>query len=500
MWGLILVALPWEPAAEPLPLLPLAVIAARDDCKRQPIEYRLGLRYMWVPSRVENADRFRQVLAGHLAHLSTESDLVHLLPVPGTKGRLLRVNVDDYGDKWRKSWERLAQADFWGHVTLEVKKQDWIDSVTRQYIKTTYERVTAVAPWIAEDPASGVAIAELVTMTQSQVPIIRADWFIWQTLIQNDRDPGYYDFLGIKDQKTFEDLVGFDLKLNQKSKRRELLEAVAESGVSRQPRRISAENTVGGKRYWRTFDNDKAVDKKNPLRVLDTQNFEFLATEAFGPLPNGIWAVGLWDNKGVIQKSAPDFVGYDKTTKDNNGRIEIGLGCIRCHYSDNGLKPIDTWARSLFRSPLILKSSDPNKARELRQQYARDLLGPLDEDRRSFANALKEATVCRDEKGKIILPGLSPATYAIELEREFLQYESPAGLDRVALEWGLKPELFQKKLEVYLKASESPGSKLPPLDTVLSTFLHPPEERKALGIDQWHELQPTVYATLRGVR
>lgn len=481
MWGMLFVTIPWGPLAEPLPTLSSATIPAVVDCRQVPLLYRPGVRYGWIPPRVADAELFRQVFSGHVHHESTEPDIVVPEAVPNTKGRLLRFNVDDYGEKWRKTWERLAGADPYGHVVLETKKQDWIDSTTKQYLKTTFEKVTAIAPWIADTPEEKAAIAELVQLTGSQVPIVRLDWFIWQTGIQNDRDPGYYDFLGIKDQKSFEDLVGYDLKLNQKSRRKELLEAVAESGVARQPRRISAENTVGGMKYWRTFDVDKAVDKKNPLRILDTTNFDFQATEAFGPLPNNLWAVGLWDNKGVIQKSAPDFVGHDKTSPDNNGRIEIGLSCIRCHYPNGGLQPIDAWARNLFQSPLVLQSPDPAKARELRQQYARDLLGPLENDRRTFATALKEAT------------GMTSARYAVEYGNAFSSYESPVNLDRAAQDWGMTADKFQQALKAYLLATGS-------LDTVLSTFLHPPEKQRAIGIDQWHELQPVVGTVLKGVK
>src|SRR5262249_8535574 len=149
-----------------------------------------------------------------------------------------------------------------------------------------------------------------------------------QTVIQNERapGPGYYDFLGVKDEKSFHQLIGFDEQLFKEKFPKfliEMREAVGRSGVADQSRRIAAFDKLQG-RLWATYDNTKATGNRNPLEVPDA-GFAYDATEQFGHLANGMWAMGLFDSKGGRQNSAPDFVGHDRTSPNNRARIEINL-------------------------------------------------------------------------------------------------------------------------------------------------------------------------------
>jgi hypothetical protein len=450
---------------------------------------RAGVRYFSFYNTPEamRPDCIR-VLSGHCNGLSRESDIVKLAIVPNTKNALIRFQLSDYG--WTTDlWEKLAASEPYFHVSLEAEELvdqpygivgndgKWRQTEVRKE-RQKVKKASAIAPWIASGRKGAAAVKFLTESTQSSCPLVRADWFVWQTCCQADRSPGYYDFLGVKKQKDFEELIGFDAKLAAKSGRRELLDAVAESGVAQQPRRIRRDGTIGSMGYWRTFDNKEAVNKANPLRILDNETFQFDAGEMFGPLPNNLWAYALFAADGTRQDSAPDFIGHDSTTNSNDGRIHVGLSCVRCHVPNGGLNPIDGWARNLLQPPLALQSPDPEKIKELRQQYLRDLQGPMDDDRRTYGRALFEAT------------GLKPKDYSTAFAKCFAEYDGGVDLARAANDLGVTAERFKAALEA---ESQATGS----VDTVLSTFLRPAEQQKTVKIRQWQEAYATAHLYLR---
>ena len=144
------------------------------------------------------------MFSGHVNSLSREA-----FPVPPRQvGKdLLAVDIRDYA--WDvKVWEKLATEDPYFHAVVEVK-ETVTKIIQRYYPAGTYDGVyheagdwpvrvrevvsvkkaSALAPWL---PAK--EIAALALMTGSEIPIVRADWFIHQTAIQADRKAGYYDW------------------------------------------------------------------------------------------------------------------------------------------------------------------------------------------------------------------------------------------------------------------------------------------------------------------
>jgi hypothetical protein len=353
-----------------------------------------------------------------------------------------------------------------------------------------YEKV-ACGLGLKEEDAKQRTDGELLTyvltgLTHSQVPVVDGQWFFKQTAINADRKPGYYDFLGVKNRADFELLVGFDEDfVSNKSRRTELLEAVSESGVSKKPRRIGSFDALGGFRYWKTFDNPRAVGKANPLRVLDKDNFEWAAEEAIGQRENGMLAWGLFVGKnplnknqkdGDLQDSAPDFIGYNHTAAGNDGRIHVNMGCKGCHYGEAlggkaGLMDISAWARTLFESPLALQSVDPEDLRKKQDQYLSDLLGPIDDARRVHARAVFQAT------------GLTPAKWAQAEKDLWDKYEeAPITAEMAGRFLGVDVATFKAALFHEL---ETTGK----TDTVLAAFL----KDKVIGSEQWEEAYPLAY-------
>lgn len=457
-----------------------AVLAAAKDVSRLTPEIAKRTRYLSLYAVPEvQREQFLRVLAGHLNLLSLEPDLVK----PVVVGQLVRVNLDDYG--WRAStWDQLKDPYF--TVTLRTNSSGSGTGKPKKSGKgkkgkssrSASRLETVLAPWLATSPEARTLLSTIIARTQAKVSVVDARWFLYQTGAQADRKPGYYDFLGIKDQKTFERIVGFSGKLMKDSRRKELLEAVAISGVAQQPRRIGVFPTLGPLRLWKTFDNKVAIDKRNPLRVLNG-GFQFDATEEFGPLPNGLWVFGLFDSQGQRQDSAPDFVGGDHTSVSNDKRIHVGVSCIRCHWPNAGINPIDSWARSLLSGPLVLRSPDPKKARELRQLYLRDLEGPIEDDRRTFTRTLKGLT------------DLTPKEYAAAYGDFWADYEAPVTLDRAARDLGTTPKQFKAALE---KQARGTGY----TDTVLAVYLLP--RPGVIPRRQWEEAYGLAQQTMRAYR
>lgn len=447
----------WSPAA--------ATAAAAADAATLPADVVCHVRYLdigWLESK--ERPELIQVLSGHTNSLSRRINLRPPKLVPGTLGGLLRVDLRDYGID-PKVWERLFSP--YNHVPLKGQTADWPGGVWQadgKYyapgafkIKAGKEyAVNAIAPW--QGPAAG----GLAGLTQSQAPIVNGLWWLWQTVVQEGRgDTGYYNFLGIKDEKTFEELIRFDAKLAQELEKRRV---VIFSGVTQEPRRVERLRTVLGG-YWRTFDSAVATGDKNPIALLNG-GLRFDATERFAPLPNGIPVWYLADGKGKLQSKAPDTVVRGDRFSPKSPALLAGLSCWRCHAegkADNVILGLDHAAKvgKIF-------SRDYRKVEELQAQYLTEIKHLLDQDRVQYAAAIKEAS------------GLDPQAYAAGLSKWYRYYDEA----KVDLVWAARDlATTPAKLQAALKAYPWPEH-LARAASVLSVVA----EGDAIGIRQWEEV------------
>lgn len=462
---------------------PVDVFAqASADARRLPV-LAPRVRYLVAPPALSLAEReqFWKVVSYHCNALSREADLVLPVVLPGTGQAMARVVLDDYG--WgHDTWEKLVAMDPYYHARIEAAKPlPWPGGVWpgdgRHYAAGSFtyhphgkpDKTNAVAPWV-----NTVAATELVNLTQSAAPIVRADWFLWQTAVNAQRDgTGYYAFLGVKTKADFETLAGYSKELARKAKIVELHEAVADSTVTLQPRRIEVDRALSG-HFYTTFDSAKAVDEKNPLRNLNGLKFD--ATEFFCHLPNGLFAWGLANAAGELQDTAPDTIASDSTAHGTDRRVHAGLSCVRCHGPAGGVQPVDGWVRGLFRQGIPVQTPDYDKARELRQRYARDLDGPLEDGRRLYGRAVAQAT-----------GGMAVAQLATAYGTAFARYETSVTLERAAADVGLSPDQFRAMLETYRKTTGG-------LDLVAAGFL----SKRAIPVIAYHEVYPTLATIAKG--
>lgn len=347
------------------------------------------------------------VLSFHLNSLSRERAIVR--PRSLADGKVLAFNLADYRiDPF--VYFRLEDADVYFHVRIEEQGK----------------RKNVHAPWL--DNASA---KELQALCQSSTAILRGDWFFAQTIVQADRKAGYYDMLGLgKHQKDFDELIGADVKTAEKL-RLDVIAMVARSGVTLNNRSITRVPSLTGG-YWITDDFKTSVDKQNTLRLFkpDYEPPHGDASERYGVLPNGLFAYWLQDAKGARQDVAPDFIASDAQAPGTDRRVHVGVSCIRCHVE--GLRPIDDYARNLYRGTVKLASPVYEKFVRYRGQYLSDLERELTRDRLVFAQAVRDcngwtvtanATAVASAWESYVEHSLTPADAARELgcsEGEFM--------------------------------------------------------------------------------
>jgi hypothetical protein len=429
-----------------------------------------------------------RVLGGHVNHLSRLATIERPVLVGGC---LLRIDVDYYGRDFADAWERLGDQDPYFHALLETEIVAAVPApatATLEYFRAPdgrlYQRqpaptavpitraerkaVLSHAPWLFSRPEWATAAHGLIAATKSNAPVVSGQWFLYQTAVSLDRKPGYYDFLGVKDLKTYEQAIGFVEKGVDSAFLAELREAIAQSTVTLPEvvRRLVRRPKIDGG-YWLTQDNNLKRNpqggKGNALRVLN-DDYAFQAVETFGHLPNGCFATGLFDQNGVRQDVAPDFIASDATAPYTDRKVHINLSCLRCHV-DDGLKDVDGWVRNVLnRPPNALLSADPHEARRLREQYVRRLDPDLKRDRERYAAAVLEAT------------GGPPREYSAGLAYLWKRYaEDAVTLERAARELGVTPECLVLSLR----------EQGPECDAVLSAFRQLPP--RTIPVAAWHE-------------
>lgn len=461
------------------------VVLSAQDLGTLPGELRPYIRYMLLPEE-EDAPK---ILNGHCNQLSRNPEIIQTAVIGG---KVLRINLKDYS--WGiPLWETLANVDPYFHVDVLVGGK----------------KVRAVSPILAEGVVEQTIKGEkfhhsvkanlefLVSNTQSKVPLVRGDWFVNQTAIQAGRNPGYFDFLGIKDQNDVFKLTGFDPK-TAKDIGKILRESVSISGVTQQPRAYRIDRTQTGN-LLRSFDFIKGTDKKNPLRILGEDiEGEADAEEWFFSLPNGLWGTFLQNGQKKRQDSAPDTIATNRLSKSNDHRIHINVTCIACH-TNGGIQPLEGFVRQLAHPPPnAVGSPDYDKFILLRREYLRSMEGEFARARLQYEQYIEEATRSTTVvDGKpVIVPGWDSKTYAAKYYAFWQHYEeAKVDLAWAAKDLGVKAETFKAIIEKRI-AQGYVDPNYGGVDLVLAGIVR----GSSVGIRQWEEVYTLAQTILRGER
>lgn len=474
-----------------------AVSAAAADIRKVPADRVQQVRYLslyWEQDRDALA-KFDKTLRFVANSLSTEVDFGKVeQATPG----LWRIELDAFA--WRAAtWEKLLDDEPYFHLRIfapdvqevveevpygyylneqgrAISRNDPTWTPQSRWVQTHVEKVkkkkevknkvqVASAPWV-----NPVEIAELIRLTNSQVPIIRADWWLWQVFAAEGRKAPYYAWLGIKDEKTFQELGGADLKATRRLKL-ELRSVVGRSSVTLNAREIEFHGALTGS-YWRSNDFAKTVDDKNPLRLLDG-DAKPDAHEEFIRLPNGLWAVGLFNAEGKTAARAPDNIATDGKARGTERSVDVGFDCFHCHQK--GLQDVNDWARRIYSAPLSLESPDYERQKRLRALYLRDMKAKIDAENVSYAAVLKSLNGLKPEENA---EALADAYYAFEI--------GDLDIETQARELGVKAEVWERKLKAAGRLEKK-------LDPVLGAAL----QGLPLRREHWAEVFPSAMKIAR---
>lgn len=473
------------------------------------------VRYLSIYHIHSNKDRleYRQVTDFALNSLSRNRVIYRVIPVDAVtdgEGKILQhATLFRFDLRWyqfpKSVWEKLLDSEVYFHrdgilekvkdgdvptalketpVEYEWQKVEWeggdwknADGTTTYYPKgafTYQKRVPKVPPQVAKNsketvfPGSWVDAAKwgaIVKATQSECPVVRADWFIVQTFQQEEREVGYYDFLQIKNRDDVDELAL--LNRDQVTKALEDVRGIIPiSNVAVNNRQVMRLGTARGG-YWFTLDAVKQKRRRdnfirNAQRNLDKVKHD--AEEIYFILPNRLFGLFAGDAKGNRQDSVPPNVACDTRTFVGNDTRIHPRNCIFCHKE--GLRPLDSWSHRLIRVDNIgkLVGPIPKEQERLKALYLSDLNGELKLDQDRYAKALWQA--CE----------LKPAEAAdlfLKVHKDYLS--STLGVEEVARELGVeKAHLIAslKKYALHLQKTKGYG-----IDPALVGLLADPQEK-----------------------
>jgi len=494
------------------PSYPDLVRQARVDAGKLPAATSYRYRYLARPRRWTDKDWTTAIpqIVVHLHQLSRSS----LYYPPGSPeirivgSGLLRVNVYELG--YLEVFDKLADPYF---TVEEYKTREWGYYRGKEWVstKTTRELVrSAPSQLLMDGPADEKALLDLQEMLRTQTPLVRADWFENYTIASENRDPGYPEFLGFTDEKSFAKITGFD-KAVSKAFTFEVRDAVSRSGVTLQPRAIVRFDSTGAG-IWLTRDFLLPKDDTDPLEVVgDDIERAFQASEQYGTLPNRLFAYGAFTGPGSkddagkligagkLQRRVPEVLATNNVSHSNDKGIHPGVSCIICH-GKGGLKDVRPWFREVIDTPikadfrLKYGVDAERKEKELRQQYQSDLLDLLNGDRARYEAAIRKASG----------GALTSETFAKMTETLWDLYEN-AEVDTAyaAAEFGWTAAEFRRRLKFMMDYSATeieagrPGVEIP---AAIGSLRHEGERAQKIGIRQWERVVQRTWLLLRGVK
>lgn len=387
----------------------LAIAAA--DCSEQPASSQPFLRYIWVDS---GDPEEAQAVSFALNVVSRGTTIVR--PVPLGKDRLivLRCDLRSYAPRakdlkeWLSIWEDfqfdprfnllitkgtlkfavLAFADFKAKAfvtrskDIQVPSEPYVEAGVTYHKRwdkvtvTELEEITvtklkdvelARIPGPHLDPT---ALAQLVSLTRSQAPIVTDGYFLGRAL-STIKDKGvyatiyggrYYELSDIRTgakKGTDEDVLleqlgvgsvehGITAKKLFEDLRSDQRAFKLRSDVTGHPRSIEFYRTLAGRLDLTSSLISFTRDLKDQSIDIDTHpvanllEFKHDATEVIFEKRNGLHGYALFNGQGKRQDEVPPDVAVDHTiTQNRPKRLQSAISCIACHEAEGS----DGWKK-----------------------------------------------------------------------------------------------------------------------------------------------------------
>ncbi|WP_432347952.1 c-type cytochrome [Shinella yambaruensis] len=360
-----------------------------------------------------------RVLAGGfkklLNSLSYGPELVLPEEVEGSDGLLVRVDLRD----------------------LEWSQEDY-DFLINEY-------------FYGVDPVSDAQLHSLAKATQTQLPIMRVDWFM-----SNGARPKVYNRLMKLPTNIAELEKRFGVPVEQNIERRRIVRAGfadGSSGVSDHNRMLERHDMPFGGYYWKSYDFagdvGRQVLKRFPagpegIRLkAGLQPFEHDGGEMIFSLPNGMQGYYLSTNKGDQLDIGPTaIVSFRKRPIGKGVEIINARSCFDCHF-DGILSKRDQLREHIETSTLFSKDQQDEllaiyvPQEELNEVYKRDT------DR--FVAALDRLGITEPTAGggktSLKAPGGAEIfTYFAD------KYEDELNFEQLAAEFDMTPEEFSSDI------------------------------------------------------
>ena len=262
----------------------------------------------------------------------------------------------------------------------------------------------------------------LLEETHCAAPILRVDWFVAQALSTLDGGR-YHDWMGYR-RKSRGELKQGETELTalladqgvseELSKRVSGVERVAmfRSGVTGKPRRVDRFQGAGGRSgtgaVWITRDIADGNTDVPHHPIYNLLAFQINGAETIFELPNGLHGFALTDNRDNLVDEAPPNLAIDHTVPSpaaggpGTARLHAAMSCIRCHATDDGLKPAPNDVRKLIESGVDVfddvgefggrKLTREEAIAELAGLYGGDFTRRLRLGRDDYASAIHLAT------------------------------------------------------------------------------------------------------------
>ncbi len=308
-------------------------------------------------------------------------------------------------------------------LRIDIREYDWTDPVG------TWETILAGYPYGVE--FSGSAYARIQALTSSQIPFIRADWF----LAAASMPPLYHDILELPTNEADLELCGRNVRrcLNIDTQRnlqdsaglRVVRAGFTESGVSNSNRVVERHRSPYGA-YWKSHDFPDNVGEHNIFQ--HPLDFRRAGGEIIFNLPNGMQGYLLVNDRGERINQAPTNIVFNKG--GSRAEIRNGLSCMSCHA--NGMRTLTDDVRTSLSG--LPEYQRVDAAALYPENFVLQKL--LAEDQARFEAALRKTGV---------QPGAEPITELSE------RYATSLDASAAAHELGLNRDEFLRRL----KQSES---------------------------------------------
>lgn len=391
-------------------LFALADLQTLDASTQKQCRY-LSLAFMPAKQR----GQYTQILDLVLNGTSRRQSMVYVQPVAGSNGCVVRLMLSEY-KHGTEGWFTLARRGS-GPVRVSTKQdqpEPYYNINLREIAPAVVGKEVAPGTWF-----DITAYETVRTLTGSEFPMMRADWFIGNVSL----NPAYSEFLEIKTLTDFNKLVRFRTEDQDLSGRA----VVADSQlVSLHQRGIEYTPKVGGT-YWQTYDYFKSTGINNLLK--DPLNRKRDAGEILAELPNGLQAFALVDGADKIIDVADGNIVMDKVSPWKHGLVWNGMySCTVCHK--NGAQDILDEVRPLTAPPRGLISKKQKEFQEFVDLYSKNMEAEIANTRQRYAAAVLAAT--RGMKVEEAIPAYGNA---------FVSYwQKPLDLAQAAREVGCTPD------------------------------------------------------------